>query len=860
MKKSTWKKLLVSALSLAVCCVCGGLASVTAFAEDATTPSSIFEMEAGASVRVIEPSGIRFTTDVSKSVYEGYTDPVCGTLIISTKALGDGELTLSTPNVENIEAENWLQFDSQYDTYKYTGVLIGSIVEGEDGAITYTGLNEAYWNVSLSAVGYIYEKDDVSSVRYTNKEVRSMAQSASMALASGMTDDFLKTICDTVVGNDLAFTSTNVDAYAGDSTIDVASKLTGNKGLTAIWSSSDENVATVSDKGVVTMLKKGDVTITATIGTKTATCAISIEDVKYDDKAGLVSWTAIENATSYKVILNKRLQSTTGETAKEYTTTACSQNLYLSEEGLYLITVKAFNGEDELSTRAITAEVSAHVQKFGEVKDEDAGEYYIAEWSDPAAWGQFAAGGYKGGPSNGVTFTYGEWVYDDGDNQTRIHEGYLHIDSGKGWADGKFGINLPIALKVEDITSIVIKAKLTNTNNLVYYFNGSNHLPATGATISEADADGYKTYTISATQMSNLEAADKSKISIDAISTIYLSSGIGQTEYNIDVKEITYVAKTAVTHDKSIPEGASFITDFSDGVTFTHNQTSISDVATTADELESVDGIYSGASVKKVTYNAGWVGITINFVAPIEFNVNTHSLILQGATIGLENDTARFIVGYNGNSGNRQDDYRQDGIYSLNKHNYKNYGLSATNDILSISSVTLTAQTTNLVMYLDCLYLIENSKVSIPDGATQIVDVSDAETYMLAAKSGSWVCKQSTLSTDGAGHDVLVNTLAYSWNDAKQWNQYVNFSEALDMTDYETIYVAIDNVNVADFSAYIRQGDKACSITVTKDNDLTVYAISKSALEEAGLDITCIDGLSIAFKVGTFYLGGVWVK
>ncbi|MGN1062010.1 MAG: Ig-like domain-containing protein, partial [Candidatus Scatosoma sp.] len=290
MKKDTSKNLLVSALTAAVCCFCGGIVSVNAIAQETSTTTNVFEMVDGASVRTVEPSGIRFITSVPKTVYDSYTQPVCGTLLIPTDVLGTGELTLNTANVLNIETMVWQQFGEEYDTYKYTGVLIGESV-ADGGTITYTGLPSEYWNVSFSAVGYIYESGDTSNVTYTSTRARSLAQTAALALASGKeTGDltFLKEICDTVIGDGLSFAQTEVSAYAGDRTVDLSALLTGNKGLQAIWTSADETVATVDENGVVTMLKAGEVKITATIGTKTAECTVTISDLGYDEDSQTV--------------------------------------------------------------------------------------------------------------------------------------------------------------------------------------------------------------------------------------------------------------------------------------------------------------------------------------------------------------------------------------------------------------------------------------------------------------------------------------------------------------------------------------------------------------------------------------------
>ena len=53
---------------------------------------------------------------------------------------------------------------------------------------------------------------------------------------------------------------------------------------TVTWTSSDESVATVDSNGKVTAVASGTATITATIGGKSATCVISVEDAAYVPK------------------------------------------------------------------------------------------------------------------------------------------------------------------------------------------------------------------------------------------------------------------------------------------------------------------------------------------------------------------------------------------------------------------------------------------------------------------------------------------------------------------------------------------------------------------------------------------------
>lgn len=58
-------------------------------------------------------------------------------------------------------------------------------------------------------------------------------------------------------------------------TLEVISDLEGN---TVVWSSSDENVATVEENGLVTPLSLGTATITATVGDESAQCNVEVID------------------------------------------------------------------------------------------------------------------------------------------------------------------------------------------------------------------------------------------------------------------------------------------------------------------------------------------------------------------------------------------------------------------------------------------------------------------------------------------------------------------------------------------------------------------------------------------------------
>lgn len=70
------------------------------------------------------------------------------------------------------------------------------------------------------------------------------------------------------------------------------SQLTSDTSCT--WTSSDTSVATVTDTGIIVAVSAGNVTITATDGTNTATCAVTVNAV------GGTSWTDVKTSQLYQ--------------------------------------------------------------------------------------------------------------------------------------------------------------------------------------------------------------------------------------------------------------------------------------------------------------------------------------------------------------------------------------------------------------------------------------------------------------------------------------------------------------------------------------------------------------------------------
>ena len=255
----------------------------TASAEIVPTTET-FETK-GASVRLVGEKGLRFTTYVNAGYIdwldanaEGYR---FGTLIIPSAVLGNEELTVNTDKVLDVSTEKWGE----------------SILDGE--TVTYYTYHAVLWNIpstqyatGIKARPYVYYggeyhyDDDISE--------RSVGEVAAIAVKSGDYEgeqlEDLMSYVDGATGGSVSFASgsyravptipggVSLDAVAAYEKIYVGNTLTlsVNGNYSAIWTSSDENVATVNQNGVVTGVAQGVATITATLGSNSATYRVAV--------------------------------------------------------------------------------------------------------------------------------------------------------------------------------------------------------------------------------------------------------------------------------------------------------------------------------------------------------------------------------------------------------------------------------------------------------------------------------------------------------------------------------------------------------------------------------------------------------
>lgn len=281
---------LIIALCMAMSvCLGFGLTLTKANAAETNTVSGLFRMKDGASVRVGEPYGIRFTTEVGadytaslESVHSGKTFKFGTQLKITVDGVTKGM---------NIEAEKFV------DTTE--GRLYNTVV---------TDIPEEFFNTFVTAASYVkvYDGETLVTTYYAdnNGQTRSAAQVASRALADGKTDAVLSEYVKNA--EEFSFGGATGTLMLGKS--DLNDYLTVNPSkITPVYRSGDETVATVDKDGTITAKKTGEqVLITATLGAKSATCTFTVgnEGIIYqnEEKLGYCGWPTVARIYDDKLI------------------------------------------------------------------------------------------------------------------------------------------------------------------------------------------------------------------------------------------------------------------------------------------------------------------------------------------------------------------------------------------------------------------------------------------------------------------------------------------------------------------------------------------------------------------------------
>ena len=264
---------LLGACACAFVLSAGTAAAVYAGAEEAASP--VLTMKEGASVRLFEPTGIRFVTEISKEDYEEITadeNAEFGTLIIPTEVLGNTQITAENYkklDAELIVTETWLA-DTE-TTKSYAGALVGT--ETSDG--NYENFPEEFYDCELTAVSYCAYAEKV--IFAENPQTYSMAYTASASIAEGKTDPFLLKITDSVLSEGLEFGADSYTLTVGETAETTLVSGGAEVTLKAVYESDNEEAVAVDENGTLTAKAAGSATITATIGNKTAIVQVTAE-------------------------------------------------------------------------------------------------------------------------------------------------------------------------------------------------------------------------------------------------------------------------------------------------------------------------------------------------------------------------------------------------------------------------------------------------------------------------------------------------------------------------------------------------------------------------------------------------------
>lgn len=227
-----------------------------------------FAMETGAEIRLEEPSGLRFITKVDQAFIDGLEE-----------ANPDAEITFGTEivpagreDVEPLDIPQTVWAEESTETVKCFKAVL-------------TNIPDTQYLTELTAKAY-YAVDGAKTY-VSNPQTRSVAYVASAALAAGQEDPVYTSIVDKAVpaislGEDF---SLNV---GGEKTLAAE----GAEGLVVKFSSDNDEIATVDENGVVRAVGAGTANITAALGSRTDSVAVTVaaaaKKLAYDFEDGTV--------------------------------------------------------------------------------------------------------------------------------------------------------------------------------------------------------------------------------------------------------------------------------------------------------------------------------------------------------------------------------------------------------------------------------------------------------------------------------------------------------------------------------------------------------------------------------------------
>lgn len=213
----------------------------------------VFAMVEGAQVRTANPAGIRFVTDVNDAykaaLAESYPTTeytwVWGTVLTFTDAAG-------TAQTIDAKTKQWIENDTRW----YTALV---------------DIPATDYLTEITAESYVkvYAVNDTETVVYSdtvsNAQTRSIAWTASWAMNDGYTDEILSTYISAVAEKSVTLDKEGKGSLLVGEELQLGATVSP-AGYGVVWSSDNEDIATVDKNGKVTAVGSGVASITASFG------------------------------------------------------------------------------------------------------------------------------------------------------------------------------------------------------------------------------------------------------------------------------------------------------------------------------------------------------------------------------------------------------------------------------------------------------------------------------------------------------------------------------------------------------------------------------------------------------------------
>lgn len=309
----TRNKIVIAVCSLCLSIACVGF-GVNQISVSAQTEQITLETH-GASVRTTAPAGLRFISSVSKSLKDNGT---FGTLIIPEEVLGEETLNHNLDTVDTVTLDYSDIKQTKWSTEAVKDIPNFNFDENREyfNAVM-TEIPEEYYGTKLVATAYAL----IDGMYYYSAPVtRSIGWVAAAALADGETGDFLVECVDKALTDSTLTMEQNLLMDTDDT---YTLNLNGCKDYAVIWTTSNADVVTV-DNGKVTAVAEGSSIITAKLGSKIATCTVSVKEMIEGDT--VLSFTADKYASQIDANLYSSKQEGHGTLAYSTDYVVAGQN------------------------------------------------------------------------------------------------------------------------------------------------------------------------------------------------------------------------------------------------------------------------------------------------------------------------------------------------------------------------------------------------------------------------------------------------------------------------------------------------------------------------------------------------------